>query len=111
MTEYAPGIPEKGAVVGGLGAISKAVRAARLADTVRATTPEIRLVARGVRAIEVKGERARGQIIFSWKDKLTSYDIDGHGTGYWKVGKTVGDLQHRLPEGTLNKELTERVRK
>jgi len=107
LTNYAPGIPEEGAIAGGL---SKLALAGRAASAVRLTSPEIRTVAAGLNATVVKGQLAHGQLIFKWGKKFISYDVDGHHSGgFWKVATSVKNLQagHRI--GTYNMHLTERV--
>lgn len=62
MTNYAPGIPEEGAIVGGIGAIAKAVRAAqaeeKLAAAVARSSKIIVTFGHGARHLQGSGIRA-----------------------------------------------------
>lgn len=106
---YAPGIPEEGAIVSGAGwaassfKAAQAARAARAAETVAET-------ARALKFTRVNGAISHGEAVWTNGKRFISHDNTAHNGGYWKMAKSISGLASKKTRmGTYSKDLNHRV--
>ncbi|MFJ3379782.1 PA14 domain-containing protein [Curtobacterium sp. NPDC090217] len=106
---YAPGIPEEGAVVTGAGWAARSIKAAQMAREAEAARG-VAATARALRFRRVNGALSHGQAVWTNGKRWISHDHTSHNGGYWKMAKSLEGLAHRHTRmGTYSKSLHHRI--